>query len=517
MKGVGLDQRSVQIHTERDCLYGCIGCVAEFGLGPGLELTVQFDLPLLGGLAPAWIVLQYSFLVVVSWALRAGSHSLYGPVMHWSTPEERHELGQKRRKQLARQQHMEFTAKARLTPPLVLLQRSVRGRVPALVKLKYERMMLSPFGYFRGAVPVMAADLATMPNTGLMVQLCGDAHVQNLGAYAAEDGRLIFDMNDFDETFRGPFEWDLKRMAASLVVAGREAGNKDGACTRAVARFVSSYCEDIRAYAPMPVLEVARAQISRFEKVAPVHLALQKALRATPMHTLEQLTQPIPGPNSGQPGAARRFKEIKPVLTRLNEARAKVVLASLGSYKQTLQSQRQHFFSQYKPVDVAFKVVGTGSVGLRDYCVYMEGNGPGDPFFLQIKEETQSAYAPYLEDPHVPKHQGQRVVEGQRLIQTGTDILLGHTTIEGRDYLVRRLSDHKASIELASLSGDGLLEYAQLCGELLARGHSRSGDAEEICGYVGSGNRFCQALAEFGHKYADQTEKDWAELKRARK
>jgi uncharacterized protein (DUF2252 family) len=437
--------------------------------------------------------------------------------MHVATPEERQNLGQARRKQIARQQHSEFSAKARLTPALTLLQRSVRGRVPALVKIKYERMIASPFGYFRGAVPVMAADLAAMPNTGLTVQLCGDAHVRNLGAFAAEDGRLIFDINDFDETFQGPFEWDLKRMSASLVVAGREAGNKESICERSVIRCITSYCERMRAYAPMPVLEMVRDQISRIEEIAPVHMCLQKALRATPMHTLTQLTEPVPGPDANKQGAPRRFREQKPILTRLTDAKARVVLASLEAYRQTLQSQRQYFLSQYRPLDVAFKVVGTGSVGLRDYCVYMEGNGPEDPFFLQIKEEAPSAYAPYLQDPHVPRHQGQRVVEGQRLIQTGTDILLGYTTIEGRDYLVRRLSDHKASIELTDLSGDGLIEYAQLCGELLARGHARSGDSRQISGYLGSGDGFAEALAEFGSKYADQTEKDWAELKRTKK
>ena len=437
--------------------------------------------------------------------------------MHVATPEERQNLGQARRKQIARQQHSEFSAKARLTPALTLLQRSVRGRVPALVKIKYERMIASPFGYFRGAVPVMAADLAAMPNTGLTVQLCGDAHVRNLGAFAAEDGRLIFDINDFDETFQGPFEWDLKRMSASLVVAGREAGNKESICERSVIRCITSYCERMRAYAPMPVLEMVRDQISRIEEIAPVHMCLQKALRATPMHTLTQLTEPVPGPDANKQGAPRRFREQKPILTRLTDAKARVVLASLEAYRQTLQSQRQYFLSQYRPLDVAFKVVGTGSVGLRDYCVYMEGNGPEDPFFLQIKEEAPSAYAPYLQDPHVPRHQGQRVVEGQRLIQTGTDILLGYTTIEGRDYLVRRLSDHKASIELTDLNGDGLIEYAQLCGELLARGHARSGDPRQISGYLGSGDGFAEALAEFGSKYADQTEKDWAELKRTKK
>lgn len=447
--------------------------------------------------------------------------------MQWATPEERHKSGQALRKKMARQHHAAFDAKNRLTPPLVLLQRSVQGRVPALVKLKYERMMVSPFGYFRGAVPVMAADLSTMPNTGIHVQLCGDAHVRNLGAYSAEDGRLIFDINDFDETFRGPFEWDLKRMAASLVVAGREAQNKDGLCARAVMRFVASYCEAMRAYAPLPVLQVVRHQVSRLHDVTPVHIALQKALRATPLHTVEQLTEPVPkaakglGAESGQKefeqAAPRRFKEIKPVLTRLTRERAEAVLSSLKLYKETLEPQRRHFLEQFRPLDVAFKVVGTGSVGLRDYCVYMEGNGPQDPLFLQIKEETESAYGPYLTDPHVPKHQGQRVMDGQRFIQTGTDFFLGYTKIAGRDYLVRQLSDHKASVDLTDLQGDGLLEYAQLCGELLARGHARSGDAQVIAGYLGSGEGFGRALAAFGAAYADQTKKDWMELKKAKR
>jgi len=465
------------------------------------------------------------------------------PNMQWVSPEDRRRKGQARRKQLARQKHSEFDVKARLTNPLTLLQRSAAGRVPALVKLKYELMMVSPFGYFRGAVPVMAADLATLPNTGLTVQLCGDAHVRNLGAYAAEDGRLIFDINDFDETFKGPFEWDLKRMAASLFVAGREAGNKDAVCHHAVLRFVASYCEMMRAYAPMPVLDVVRFQVSRIDQATPVHLALQKALRSTPQHTLVQLTEPVTSKapagegtkekNSKTGKAAkaakvvvsaaddvdgpRRFREIKPTLTRIAGAKADLVLAGLKDYKKTLEPQRQHFLEQYRPMDVAFKVVGTGSVGLRDYCVYMEGNGLLDPLFLQIKEETESAYVPYLTDPKVAKHQGQRVVEGQRFIQRGSDPFLGHTTISGRDYLVLQLNDHKASIDLGDLSGDGLVEYAQVCGELLARGHARSGDPQALAGYLGSGARFAAAMSDFARVYADQTEKDWAALKRAKR
>ena len=441
---------------------------------------------------------------------------ILSPDMKWISLDERREIGQKRRKELPRSVHAEVSAKKRKVSSLELLKRSDRGRVPALVKLKYERMKELPFRYFRGAVPVMAADLTALPNTGLLVQLCGDAHVNNLGAYAAEDGRLIFDINDFDETFVGPFEWDLKRMAASLVVAGRDAGNKDAISTRAVIRCVSSYAERMRAYAPMAVLDVVRDQITRLEEIAPVHVALHKALRATPLHTLAELTEPVPEKGSQLPGAPRRFKESKPIVTRVSDEKKREVLASLAAYVETLQSQRKYFLGQYRPIDVAFKVVGTGSVGLRDYCIYMEGNGPNDPLFLQIKEEARSAYAPYLKDSLVPKHQGQRVVEGQRLIQTGTDILLGYTTIAGRDFLVRRLSDHKASIELTDLKGDGLLEYAQLCGELLARGHARSGDASQIAGYVGSGEVFAAALAEFGRKYADQTDRDWTELKKAK-
>ncbi|WP_263358761.1 DUF2252 domain-containing protein [Acidicapsa ligni] len=456
---------------------------------------------------------------------------MYGPDMHWVNSEERRKRGQARRKQLARQKHSEFSAKDRLTSPLILLQRAANGRVPALVKLKYELMMVSPFGYFRGAVPVMAADLAAQPNTGLLVQLCGDAHVRNLGAYASEDGRLIFDINDFDETFRGPFEWDLKRMAASLFVAGREAGNKDGACRRAVEGFIASYCTMMRAYAAMPVLDMVRYQVSRMEQVAPVHLALQKAVRATPQHTLSQLTELVPAKpvkpvkpskpvkpeEPGAPDAPRRFRESKPMLTRITGAKAEEVLASLAAYRRTLEPQRQHFLDQYQPVDVAFKVVGTGSVGLRDYCVYMEGNGGLDPLFLQIKEEAKSAYVPYLVDTKVARHQGQRVVDGQRFIQRGSDPFLGWTTIAGRDYLVRQLNDHKASIEIGDLNGDGLLEYAQLCGELLARGHGRSGDPQELAGYLGSGMRFASAVGDFAHAYADQTEKDWMALKRAKR
>jgi uncharacterized protein (DUF2252 family) len=437
--------------------------------------------------------------------------------MHWASPQERRALGQARRRQVGRHEHDALHPKARQVSPLAIVERSMRGRVPALIALKYELMAASPFAFFRGAAPVMAADLAQLPSTGIVSQLCGDAHVRNLGAYAAPDGRLVFDINDFDETIRGPFEWDLKRMAASLVLAGRAAGHKDGSAHKAAAACIERYVAQMRAFTRMTQLEVNRFQVHRIDLARPVHAALTKAERATPQHTLEKLTSPARFSRRTSSPAPRRFKESKPMLTRVTGSRAAAVLASLLPYREMLEPQRQHLLSFYRPVDVAFKVVGTGSVGLRDYCIYMEGNGPADPLFLQIKEETASAYAPYLPDAHPAQHNGQRVAEGQRAMQIQTDPFLGWTNIGSRQYLVRQLNDHKGSIEIADLAGANLKAYAEVCGELLARGHARSGDPQVIAGYIGSGDAFAEALASFGVLYADQTEKDWEQLKRSGK
>jgi len=455
----------------------------------------------------------------------------------------RRALGQTRRKQMARSLHGEVKPKARSRSALDLLELSMQGRVPSLIELKYQRMAASPFGYFRGAVPVMAADLASLPNTGLSVQLCGDAHVCNLGAYAAPDGRLTFDLNDFDETLAGPFEWDLKRIATSLVLAGREASHKESSASHAAEVAIASYCAQMRALAQLPALEVAHFQVRRLHQALPVHQALLKAERATPLHTLAQLTEVAPGEPTARPSAAalaksaqakalkskksasqnaiqnatRRFRQNPPVLVRLANAEAASVLDSLQEYSQRLEPQRQHLLSFYRPVDVAFKVVGTGSVGLRDYCVYFEGNGPEDPLFLQIKQEPASAYAAYLPNACPTAHNGQRVAEGQRALQMQSDPFLGWTTLDDRHYLVRQLSDHKGSIDLEDLAGPGLLAYAEVCGELLARGHARSADPVVLAGYLGSGNGFSEAIARFASLYADQTEKDWEQLKRSTK
>ena len=434
--------------------------------------------------------------------------------------------GQARRKHLRRAQLGVWNPKLRREEPLALLTASMHGRVPALVPLKYERMAASPFGFFRGAVPAMAADLALQPHTGIFTQLCGDAHLRNLGAFSAPDGRLVFDINDFDESIHGPFEWDVKRMATSIILAGREAGAKDSACVAAARGFLAAYCAAIHRFAAMPVLELARYMVHRLNTIRPIAQIFALAERATPLHNLDALTQTAAtaersaeSKTAKPPGGAassRIFRSRPPELTRVRGHAARVVLDSLTEYSETLLPERRHFLAQYTPVDVAFKVVGTGSVGLRDYCIYLEGNGPLDPLFLQIKEEPRSAYAPYLGESGVPAHQGRRVAEGQRAMQVQSDPFLGWTTIEGRDYLVRQLNDHKSSVDLDSLRPSALLAYAAVCGETLARGHARAGDPCRIAGYIGRSARFDAAIAKFALAYAEQTEHDWHALLKSR-
>lgn len=434
-------------------------------------------------------------------------------------PKERWERGRQRRKLVRRTEHAVWSSERRQTSALELMKASMLDRVPSLMALKYARMASSPFGYFRGAVPVMAYDLSRLGNTGIVSQLCGDAHVRNLGAFAGPDGRLVFDINDFDETIRGPFEWDVKRMATSLMLAGRGTGEKELYCRDAARVFVERYRLMMLEFARMPVLDMVRYQVHRLKSTASVGGLLQLAERATPMHTLQQLTEvQKPRPGRSQSPKKRVFKSEPPVLTRLSGAEANKVIASLKMYEKSIEPQRRRFLAQYRPQDVAFKVVGTGSVGMRDYCIYLEGNGAKDPLFLQVKEETTSAYAPYVaKNRNAPRHPGQRVVEGELAMQLQSDPFLGWTTLEGRHYLVRQLNDHKASIQVEDLRDTELLEYAEVCGEMLARGHARSGDCQELAGYLGGSQRFDEAVVQFAVAYADQTEKDWKELVEWRK
>ncbi len=456
------------------------------------------------------------------------------------TLQQRFDIGRQRRKQLPRGGHAAWTPKARRQDPLKLLELSTHGRVPDLIALKNQRMAASPFGYFRGAVPVMAYDLSLIPNTGIFNQLCGDAHIRNLGAFAATDGSLVFDINDFDETIVGPFEWDVKRMAASLILAGREAGVKNLQCQEASAFFLDNYRRMIQALSRMPVLTLARYQVHRLNNFSTIAGVLQVAERATPLHNLIALTEKshsavktsLPGQSTTPPRSRsksastpeaapltnRHFKNIEPNLTPVTSDVARSVLDSLTTYVESLLPERRHFFAQYTPIDVSFKVVGTGSVGLRDYCIYMQGSTRKDPLFLQIKEEVLSGYASYLgQTAATAYHQGRRVAEGARAMQFQSDPFLGWTTIDNRDYLVRQLNDHKASVNIDVLKPAGLLEYAGVCGELLARGHARAGDSAILHGYIGTSGRFDTAILAFAEAYADQTELDWKQLVRSLK
>jgi uncharacterized protein (DUF2252 family) len=355
--------------------------------------------------------------------------------------------GKVHRKRVNRSDLAECHPERRRRDPLEVLAEAEHGRAESLIRLKRQRMAASPFGFLRGAAPIMAYDLSLAPHTGITTQLCGDAHVQNLGAYAGIDGKLIFDINDFDETMRGPFEWDVKRMATSILLAGQQAGVGKVANRSAVTGFLRAYVSLMARLAKMPVLEAARYQVRRIRVTPPLEKVLAKAERASPVHLMQKLTKPA------KPG--RVFRSNPPVLTKVSGKEKQAVLGSIARYRASLLPERRHFLDQFRAIDVAFKVVGTGSVGLRDYCVYMEGNGPDDPLFLQIKQEAASVYAKYLPKGRGAKlEEGERVAEGQRAMQLQSDPMLGWTRFENRDYLVRQLNDHKATLDVTTLNAD---------------------------------------------------------------
>ena len=426
----------------------------------------------------------------------------------YSTREARRGAGRKLRNRCARTAQAQFDPTARKFDPVKLMNAAHRDREADLMPLKNARMAATPFTFFRGAAPLMAADLAALPRSGILVQICGDAHVQNLGAFGGgPDGHMIFDINDFDETIKAPWEWDVKRMAASLVLAGREARNTERQCKDAVLEFARNYRESMKMFSELPVLELARYLVMRDLKVAPVRSVLRKAERATPLESLQKLTEQRKG--------RYVFRELIDDTFRaktqyeVQESTAKHVLAALPGYVQTLQPERRHFFKQYQPADEGFRIVGTGSVGTRDYIVLMFGGAVEDPMFLQLKQELPSAYAPYVPKNVPPKHHGQRVVEGVRRMLVQFDPFLGWATISGLPYLVRQLRDHKAGIEESDLEGKGLLQYAEVCGEILAKGHARSGDPCILSGYLGTADRFDLALVTFAVDYADQGTRDF--------
>jgi uncharacterized protein (DUF2252 family) len=420
-------------------------------------------------------------------------------------------IGKALRGRVRRSVHAEWTVHRERAGLLESLAASVAGRRADLLPIRWGRMAASPFGFFRGAAALFAADVGGLPTCGLEVQACGDAHLLNLGAYAAPDGHLVFDLNDFDETCRGAFEWDLRRLAASIVVGGRHAGVADGACARAAREMVRSYREALAYFSPMPVLAVARHEISRRSGRRPLAPIFTRAARNTPEQLLARATVP------GRGGWAR-FRTQPPLLRRIEQDASLPVLAALGAYRETLGPGRQQVLDRYVAFDVAFKVVGTGSIGVEVYLVLLYGNGPGDPLFLQLKEEDASCWLPFVGARRYAReypHQGRRTAEGQLRTQTVADTFLGWTRIGKKDFVVRQWSDHKASADVRLLGREAIEDYAGLCGEVLAKAHARTGDAAMLSGYCGRGEALDRALARFALRYANQAEADHARLRKA--
>ena len=392
--------------------------------------------------------------------------------------------------------------------PMDILRAASKDRVPELLPIKFKLMSGSPFVFYRGSVEIMAADLAASQNSGIQAQLCGDAHVKNFGFYATPGADIVLDVNDFDETWRGPWEWDVKRMAASIVLAGREAGDSESRCKEAALVFTEQYCSWMRRFSELTTLDVARHRITRDYRDPFIHVALEKAERDTPETALQKLT-------TKSKGGHRRLRPQENVLWEVEGKTRQHVLKALQQYRETLSPDHQFLFDRYRPADVGFKVVGTGSVGTRDYVVLLFGCDEDDPLFLQVKEEPPSAYAAYIKDPAAPAHQGERVVRGQHLLQVLSDLLLGWCSVEGRDYLVRQMNDHKSSIDPEELSGKRLMVYSRVCAELLAKGHARSGDAVMLAAYLGGSGKAARSLQQFAVKYADQVESDYTAFRKA--
>jgi uncharacterized protein (DUF2252 family) len=412
--------------------------------------------------------------------------------------------------------------------PLRILAQQDESRVPELVPLRYGRMLASPFAFFRGAAAVMAADLSEGPAVGLEAQLCGDAHLSNFGMFSAPDRRLVFDCNDFDETCRGPFEWDVKRLAASIAVAGRERGFGAKERRRATRSATSSYRKSMRGFAAMrnidvwysrldvePAFAALRSQVDE-RRYRQVERSLAKARAKDSVRALDRLTH--------EQGGRVRIISDPPLVTPLEEltdaAEAEQQLeAVLDAYRTSLSHDRRHLVASYRYVHAARKVVGVGSVGTRAWIVLLLGRDSGDPLFLQAKEAQASVLAPYAGASPYRDH-GRRIVEGQRLMQAASDLFLGWVTAKGMDgqrrcFYVRQLWDGKGSADVERMSPRDLVIYAALCGEALARAHARSGPRIGIASYLGSGDVFDKAVARFAEAYADQNERDFARLAKA--
>ena len=452
------------------------------------------------------------------------------------SPDQRAASGKAARAKVPLEAHAEFRPAASRDPVALLLGQA-ETRVPELVPIRHGRMLVSPFTFYRGAALVMAADLATTPTSGLRAQVCGDAHLSNFGAYASPERRLVFDLNDFDETLPGPFEWDVKRLAASLVVAGRDNGFTDKQSRRTTLAAVESYRTAMAGFATQPILEVWYAHLNIEDAVAEYRATLtpskskeQKAdLKATQKllakaHTRDSL-QAV-GKLTTATDGRRRIISDPPLVVPLDqlsgvdhEVLLKRIRSLLATYRGTLQSDRQHLLDHFTLADVAHKVVGVGSVGTRAWIFLFEAGVEAEVLLLQGKQAEASALAGYV-GPSEYANQGERVVAGQRLMQATSDIFLGWLRVQSpdggdEDYYLRQLRDWKLSAEIELMRPQSLEVYARLCGWTLARAHARSGDRIAISAYLGSSARFDDAIADFAETYADQNERDHTALQAA--
>jgi uncharacterized protein (DUF2252 family) len=395
----------------------------------------------------------------------------------------------------------------------ILAQNKIR--VPELVPIRHYRMAVSPWNYYRGAAAVMAADLGSQPNSGLTVQLCGDAHVLNFGLWATPERNLSFDLRDFDETLPGPFEWDVKRFATSLVVAARDNGLKPARAAAAVTAGIEAYCRRMRRYTTMTELDIwydgtrVDSLIDYFEPAdrgrVSVHIE-KKRERRTSRGAFAKLTQMA----SGRP----RITVEPPIRVTISDAeQAELVGQFLAGYRLTLQEDRRTLFDRFTETDTVRQVVGVGSVGMQVYLVLLEGRSGVDPLFLQVKQAGPSVYEAHTEPSRHETH-GARVISGKRLLQSATDIFVGWGSMGGKDYYVRQFRDMKI-IPTTALIAPRLAEFATACGETLARAHARTGDPVAIAGYIGKGPAFTAAVGRFADNYADQNERDHTQLVRA--
>jgi uncharacterized protein (DUF2252 family) len=453
-----------------------------------------------------------------------------GPVPHPSRAE-RVARGKAARAEVPLEAHAVLVATELRADPVELLERQGASRVAELVPIRYGRMLVSPFAFYRGAALVMAGDLAATPNSGLRAQLCGDAHMSNFGVFASPERHLVFDANDFDETLPGPFEWDVKRLAASLEIAGRENGFKTKERRAVLLAAAGGYRRAMRDFAGQANLAVWYAHLDLDQEMAAIGpmlnpaqakrtgTMLAKARTRDSMSAFAKLCAVV----DGQPRIVSDPPLVVPVTDLLPDHDAEdlfgQVRALLSDYRRSLSSDRKHLLEQYRLVDMARKVVGVGSVGTRAWILLMEGADEGDPMFLQAKEAQESVLEEFAGASAYTNH-GQRVVAGQHLMQAASDIFLGWQRTKGydgvdRDYYVRQLRDWKGSAVPEEMIPSGMALYARLCGWTLARAHARSGDRVAIAAYLGAKDTFDQAIADFAAAYADQNDRDYAALQAA--